>query len=472
MRKSPFYFLKEKADHYLAKQYGSTMFSHKEIMNMLFPLILDMFFITAISMLTTSMISTSSQESVAAVSMINPIATLVLCLMNAIAAGGTVIVAQYKGRGIQDKINEAAGHTLFITIGIAVVICFIMITFASPIVHLLYGHAEPIVLSKANRYLSGVSVSLLIYAIYSAVFAIFRGLGETKICLNLTLYINVSYFIFSYVLINLLKLDIYGTIWSLILARLLGSCVCIYYLFLRKNRMIHLKVKEIFAFDLQVFKSMLKISIPFGSEQLFFYGGTILVQKYMVDLGTASVAANAIATSLFSIVYSAPMAVGNLATTVIGQCMGAGKKDLVRWYGKKLIVLSTVLALISIVIFIPLMPWFIGLFHPEQGTIPLVSRLLWIAMIPMLFFWPMSNVMPYTLRSAGDATYPSVVSLITMWAIRVGAGYVAAIPLGYGIEGVWVCMSFEWVVRTVLFWIRYRGNQWLSKETIEPTKDV
>lgn len=466
MSKNPFKTIKAKVDHHLSKQYGSTMFSHKEIMNMLLPLILDMFFITAINMLTTSMISSSSQESVAAVSMINPIATLVLCLLNAIAAGGTVIVAQYKGRGIEDKINEAAGHTLCITIGLAIAICALLILFASPIVTLLYGHADPLVVSKAHEYLSGVSVSLVIYSVYSAVFAIFRGLGENKICLNLTLYINVSYFIFSYILINILKLDIYGTIWALILARLLGSFVSIYHLFLSKKRMLHLKAKEIFTFHMQVFQSMLKISIPFGSEQLFFYGGTILVQKYMVDLGTASIAANAIASSLFALAYFAPIAVGNLATTVIGQCMGAGKKDLVRWYGKKLIVLSTFLTLISIAIFIPLIPWLTSLFHPEQETIPLIRKLLLIAIVPMPFFWPMSNVMPYTLRSAGDATYSSIVSLVTMWVIRVGAGYIVAIPLGYGIEGVWVCMSLEWVVRTVLFFIRYKDDKWLNKKTI------
>ena len=466
MSKNPFKTIKAKVDHHLSKQYGSTMFSHKEIMNMLLPLILDMFFITAINMLTTSMISSSSQESVAAVSMINPIATLVLCLLNAIAAGGTVIVAQYKGRGIEDKINEAAGHTLCITIGLAIAICALLILFASPIVILLYGHADPLVVSKAHEYLSGVSVSLVIYSVYSAVFAIFRGLGENKICLNLTLYINVSYFIFSYILINILKLDIYGTIWALILARLLGSFVSIYHLFLSKKRMLHLKAKEIFTFHMQVFQSMLKISIPFGSEQLFFYGGTILVQKYMVDLGTASIAANAIASSLFALAYFAPIAVGNLATTVIGQCMGAGKKDLVRWYGKKLIVLSTFLTLISIAIFIPLIPWLTSLFHPEPETIPLIRKLLLIAIVPMPFFWPMSNVMPYTLRSAGDATYSSIVSLVTMWVIRVGAGYIVAIPLGYGIEGVWVCMSLEWVVRTVLFFIRYKDDKWLNKKTI------
>lgn len=226
--------LKSKLDGFLNAQFSSTMFSHQEIFKMLLPLILDMFFINVINMLTTSMISSSSEASVAAVSMINPITTMVLCLLNAIAAGGTVVVAQYKGRGNQEQINEASGHTLSVTVGIAVGICALLILFASPLVHVLYGKAEPLVVSKSIEYLVGVSISLLFYSLYSAIFAIFRGLGEAKICLNLTIYINVAYFIFSYIFINMMHLDVFGTSLALILARLLGSGVSAYHLFLKK----------------------------------------------------------------------------------------------------------------------------------------------------------------------------------------------------------------------------------------------
>lgn len=458
--------MKSRLGGFLNAQFSSTMFTWQEIFKMLLPLILDMFFINVINMLTTSMISSSSQASVAAVSMINPITTLILCLLNAIAAGGTVVVAQYKGRGDTVRINEAAGHTLLITVGVSLIICSLLIVFASPVVHFLYGNADPLVITKSVQYLSGVSISLIVFSVYSAIFAIFRGLGETKVCLNLTIIINVSYFIFSFLFINILKLDILGTVLALILARILGAAVSFFYLFLKKKRLLYLKLKDIFRFDAGIFYSMLKISIPFGSEQLFFYGGSILVQKYMVELGTASIAANAIATALFGLAYAAPYAVGNLATTVIGQCVGAGKRDLARWYGKKLIYLGTGLVILSLIVFIPLMPWLLNAFHPDPDTVPLILRLMWIAIIPMPFFWPMSNIMPYTLRSAGDAVYSSVVSLITMWAIRVFAGYIAAIPLGFGIEGVWVCMSFEWVVRFFLFLARFKGKAWLNKQTI------
>ena len=455
-----------KIKNFLSKQLSSSMFTYSEILGMLAPLILDMFFINAISMLTTSMISSSSQESVAAVSMINPITTLVLCMLNAIAAGGTVVVAQYKGRKDAVRIVDASGHTISVTCTIAVLVCSLLAIGASPVVHFLYGGADPLVIQKSIEYLFGVSISLIIYAVYSAIFAIFRGLGETKICLHLTIYINVSYFLLSLVFINLLHMDIQGTVLALLLARLFGAFSSIYYLFRKKNRILYIRVRDIFQVDCSILHAMFKISIPFGSEQLFFYGGTILAQKYMVPLGTASIAANAIGSSLFGMAYAAPYAVANLATTVIGQCVGAGKKELARRYGIKLIYIGTVLVLLSLCLFIPLMPWLLQFFHPEAATIPMIYRLLWIAIIPMPFFWSVSNIMPNILRSAGDAVYSSVVSMITMWGIRVTAGYIAAIPLGLGVVGVWVCMSLEWVVRSILFYLRFRGEKWLNMHTI------
>lgn len=458
--------MKTKFTNFLDKQFSSELFSAREIFKMLLPLILDSFFICAIGMLTTSMISSSGETSMAAVSMINPVSTLVVCIITSLSAGGTVVVAQYKGKGEIEKIREAAGHTLTLTVLLSVICCSVFIVFADPIVHLLFTGAEPEVLSKAVTYLTGVCVSIIIFSAYSGIFAIFRGLGETQICLHLTVLINAAYFIFSFIFINICKLDILGTIFAFILARLLGSLFALYHLFWRKKRLIHLSSRHLLHFDGSIIRSMLKIGIPFVSEQIFFYGGTILVQKYMVALGTQMLAANAITNSLFSLVYAATMAVGNLSTTIIGQCVGAGKRDLARKYGMKLVHLGTAMAILSILVFIPLMPLLLRFYHPDPAIQPLIIKLLCIAIIPMPLFHSMSNVMPYVLRSAGDAMYSSVLSLITMWAIRVGAGYVAAISLGFGLEGIWFCMVLEWMVRAIFFYARSRGTKWLSKNTI------
>ena len=64
------------------------------------------------------------------------------------------------------------------------------------------------------------------------------------------------------------------------------------------------------------------------------------------------------------------------------------------------------------------------------------------------------------MRSAGDASYASYFSLVTMWVVRVGLGYLMAIPMGLGLEGVWIAMCTEWAVKTVAFGQRFRGEKW------------
>ena len=63
----------------------------------------------------------------------------------------------------------------------------------------------------------------------------------------------------------------------------------------------------------------------------------MLVQVYIAKLGTASVAANAVSTRSFSVLYAAPSAVATLAVTIVGQCIGAGEKTLARRYGRSMV---------------------------------------------------------------------------------------------------------------------------------------
>ena len=81
---------------------------------------------------------------------------------------------------------------------------------------------------------------------------------------------------------------------------------------------------DIFHIDWGILRSVFKVGIPFAVEQIFFNGGSLIVQTYIVNLGTESVAANAVANSSFAIIYSAGLAVGTLAITIVGQCIGAG----------------------------------------------------------------------------------------------------------------------------------------------------
>lgn len=452
-----------KVDLFLERQFGSMLFTYKKIFMMLIPLILDQFFINIIGLVTTAMISSSSQESVSAVSMINPLSLIIWAVFSAISVGGTVVVAQYKGSGNEAKIKDAAGQVMLATFLVAIVSCVILVGFSDVLVNRMFGAADPIVINKARGYLIGVAISQIFLSLYMGAFAVFRGMGATKICLRLTIIINVIHLLASMLFLNVMYLDIFGTTLSLNIARLIGSVVAVWIL-MRPKSILRIYPQNIFKIHRPILKSVFKIGIPFALEQVFFNGGSMIVQTYIVHLGTINIAANAIANSAFSILYSAGLGVGILATTIVGQCIGADDDALARYYGIKMVRLGTVFSLASIIVLFPLMPVILNLYQAPEETLSIIYRLLLIGIIPMPFFWSYSYVMPCVLRSAGDATFSSMVSLITMWVVRVGLGYIFTITLGFGVQGVWICMGFEWAVRALIFYLRYQSGVWLSKK--------
>lgn len=446
---------------YLSKKFDSPLFNTKQIFSMLAPLIMDSFFVCAIGVLTTAMISSSSQESVSAVSLVSPLYLMVYAVYNAVSAGGTVVVAQFKGKGDDEGMKKAAGQLILVAPLSAIVACTLLVVFADPLVHMLFGGVDEAVLEKAEQYLIGIAISMVFLAVYMSGFAVFRGLGETKCCLHLTILINLLHFVASFVFINMMHLDILGSVLSLNLARLVGAAASMWML-LSPRSILRVKAQHIFQWDKIILKEIFRIGIPYGMEQIFMNGGSMLVQIYIAKLGTVSVAANAVTNSIFSLLYAAPAAVGTLAITVVGQCIGAGDRDLARRYGKSMLWLCTLLTVASLAVGLPLMPLILKMYQAPANTVSMIYSVLAIAAVCMPFFWPASNTLPAIMRSAGDASYSSYFSLVTMWVIRVGLGYLLAIPLKLGIQGVWLGMCIEWAVKTLAFTHRFRGEKWLS----------
>ena len=133
--------------NYLSKKWNSPYFTYGQIFAMLLPLILDQFFISVINLLTTAMISSSSQESVSAVSLVSPIYMMIYAVFNAVSSGGTVIIAQYKGQGDKRSMEKAAELIVYSTTLTAVILSAVFIIFARPIINAMLSDAPYLLFS-------------------------------------------------------------------------------------------------------------------------------------------------------------------------------------------------------------------------------------------------------------------------------------------------------------------------------------
>lgn len=450
---------------YFEKRYNSNQFTYQQIFKMLGPLIIDSFFVFFIGTLTASLISSSSESSMAAVALASPICMIATSFLFAICNGGTIIVAQYKGKGDESQVKKSAGQVVLVTFLVATFSCFLLIIFANPLINLFFSKIDLEVRQKAINYLIGYSLSLIPFSIFNGIFNVLRGVGDTKVCLRLTVIINVVCLVANILFINVLKMDILGTALALIIARIIGGIVALIVI-LKPNGMLNLSFKDILNFNFDMQKSIVKMGIPFAIEQIFFQVGFMLCQVYMAPLGQSVIAANSIASSISNLIYGIGFGVSTLAITIVGQCIGASDIENARRYGKNITRLGTIIMIIAIVIIYPLSPFILKLFHPEANTLTLINQAFLIGIIPIPFVWSLSYVMPSVLRAAGDANYTSIVSLVAMWIMRVGLGYILSIPLGLGLNGVWISMGAEWACRGIIFYIRFKGSKWLKKKVI------
>lgn len=455
----------KKLDSYMDKQLTGNTMNYKQVLSIFIPILIDQAFIVGLSMLNTIMISSSGVAAVSAVGMVDTINIFLLNVFIAIATGGTVVVAQYKGNGNEEMVKKSIEQTISAVGLIAFVISAIVIIFHNPILNILFGEAEKAVLDNARIYLIGSCISFTFIAIVEAVCGVLRGIAQSKPSMMLSLVMNILYVILNLIFIVVFDMGIMGMVISLIVSRAIAMFISIIYIVSDKN--LQIRFLDIIKIDLNIQRKVLYIGIPCAAEQLFFNGGKLLTQTFIVQLGTYAIAVNTISnviTNLFQIVAnSLCLAI----VTVVGQCIGHGDVEDARKYIKSFLKITAISYIIVVGILLPFYPFIVQLFSPPQEIVGTIFIVVAITGVFAPFLWPASFVIPSALRAAGDSKFPFVVSLLTMWLFRVVLGYVLGIVLPFGITGVWIAMIAEWAIRSMIFYKRYQGTKWYQHQLIE-----
>ena len=451
----------KKMNAWLEDAFTSEVFTYRQLRGMFFTLIVVQFFIVFINMLSTAMVSSTGEAAIAAANMVGSINSIVALVFNAFAIGGSSVVARAKGHGDAHGIRHAIGGTIAMCGTTALTLGVVLITLAHVLVNTLYPAAEPLLIEYSIRYMRLIAISFIPYAIFNAVFNAFRSLGDTKSSLLLTIVINVVHLVCSFTFINIMKMGITGAGLSYIVARVIGATLALTWLLLIHNEH-HIRPKHLLHFSKRITHEIVSLGLPIASESALFQGGMLLVQIYLARLTTTDLAAHGVANSVLMLYNVTGNAVTSLASTVCGQCFGAGLYVLVRKYCQKLVAVGRFILLATCAIIIPLLPALLMMYQPSEQATPIIYTCLLIASVGMPTIWSDGYITPMALRAAGDVMYSTVVSGVSLFVGRSAIGYVLTIVVGLGVPGVWLGMMVEWLVRAILLRHRVKGDKWLS----------
>lgn len=441
------------------------LFTNKDLFRLLIPLVIEQFLAVAVGMADSIMIASVGESAVSAVSLVDSIIILIINVFAALATGGAVVAGQYIGQRQYDKAKIAGEQLLIFSAIFSIGIMVIMYIGKGFILNVVFGGIEPDIYAHANTYLLITFASIPFIAIYNSGAALFRTMGNSRITMITSLIMNIMNVFGNAFLIYVVKMGVEGVAIPTLISRMVAA-IMIVALLKNEELIIHISKKFRFKLDRNMVKNILKIGVPNGIENSMFQLGKILLLSVIAGFGTVSITANAVANSVTSFQVLPGAAIGLGLITVISQCVGANDYEQVRYYTKKLLIIAYISILAMNIVIISLNPYIIKAYNLSLETGVLASKVIIFYGICASLIWPLSFTLPNSLRASNDVRYTMIVGVGSMWIVRIGFGIILSKYLNMGMFGVWVAMIIDWVVRTMFFVTRHRGNKWGNKEKL------
>ena len=386
------------------------MFTNKMIADLLIPVVLEQLLNSIMGTADTMMVSNVGSAAISAVSLVDSINVLVIQAFSALAAGGAIVCAQYIGQKNVKRANESARQVLFIITAISVVISLICLVFQKPMLRLIFGSVEAEVMRASEIYFFYTALSFPFIAAYDSAASIFRAQDNTKGPMLISMISNVMNIAGNAMLIWGFHMGVAGAALATLISRVF--CAVVVLAQLRQDRQPivvrdYLKIRP----DFRMIRRILSIGIPSGVENSMFQLGKLAIQSSVSTLGTVAIAAQAMTSILENLNGIAAIGVGVGLMTIVGQCIGAGRKDEAVYYIKKLCMIAEVILIISCLsVFVLTKPITILGGMEKESADMCIHMTMWITIVKPLV-WIMAFIPGYGMRAAGDVKFSMLTSV-------------------------------------------------------------
>lgn len=366
-----------------------------------------------------------------------------------IGTGFCVLVAQHIGAKENGKARDVLRQALVVCLLFSLCVCALCTSIHSVLPVWLGGKGD--VISQASSYFLIWSLTVPVMQVYHLSNGMLRCSGNMTVPMAMGILmcgLDVG--------LNCLLIPRYG-VTGAAMATSLSACICATvstaYLLLGSPE---LRLKGTFGrirLEWDIIKRALRIGLPMAVEHIVFCGAQIVSTLIVAPLGTVAIAANTIGITVESLCYMPGYGIGEAATTLIGQSVGAKRYDLVNSFSiLTMAVGMTVMTLLGIVmyIFAPELMAFMSIDTAVQAVGTEALRIEAYAE-PMYA----ASIVAYGIFvGVGDTLVPCVMNLLSIWIVRIPLAWLLASRMG--LQGVWLAMCIELCVRGLIFIIRLR----------------
>lgn len=437
------------------------LFSNKDLKKLIIPLIIEQILVIAVGMADIVMVAGIGEAAVSGVSLVDTVNILIINIMGALATGGAVTAGHYLGQKDTESAGRSAWQLILFSGLLAIAITILFIAFHDFMLRKVFGSISSEVMQSAKTYLLITALSFFPLAIYNAGGALFRAMGNSKVTMWVSAIMNVINIAGNAIMIYGMKMGVAGAAIPTTLSRIVAA-VIIFIMLFNKKRLIHLNGHVTWKLQKSMIKKILYVGIPNGLENSLFQLGKILLLSLVSTIGTAAIAANAVANTIALFNILPGIAIGYAQLSTVSICIGANDATQAKYYTNKLLKITYIgMLFLSALIFFTAGD-LLKIYGLSQETEQLAIEVIRFHAIMVLVSWVPSFSTPNSFRAAGDVMIPMVIAIASMWIFRIGTAYILTGYFGMGLMGVWIAMTIDWTFRAICYTYRYQTGRWLG----------
>ena len=423
-----------------------------------YPAIIAQLSIVLMQYIDTSMVGHLGAAAGASIGLVSTCMWLLGGFCSACGSGFSVQVAHLIGANDFKAAREVLRQGLLSALVFSGAIGLIGMAVAGPLPYWLGGTAE--IASDSTKYFFIVAACMPFMQIDWMCASMLQVSGNMKVPSYLNMGMCVLDVCFNYLFIYVLDMGVVGAAIGTGLAEIITAGAMLYFAVVRSPELNLLQDKGTFRPTRKVLGKAFGIGGPMALQNILIRGGYIASTVIVAPLGTIAIAANTFAITAESFCYMPGYGIADAATALVGQSVGAGRKELAKRFAWITNLLGMgIMGLLAILMY-AFAPQLMGMLTPDTDVIGLGARCLRIEAFAELGY-AASIVIYGAFVGAGDTKWPSIMNFTSMWLVRIlPAIFLVKI---YGLTGFWIAMATELTFRGIIFLVRLTRGRWLKQ---------
>lgn len=453
------------------KKYIGIRAFYKAVLAVALPIMIQNGITNFVSLLDNIMVGMVGNEQMTGVSIVNQLIFVFNLTMFGAVSGIGIFTAQFHGSKNTDGVRNTFRFKLIVGTVITVIGIGIMI-FAGDLLISLYlrgeGTPEEIALSAkyAKEYLMIMIFGLLPFALTSAYSGTLRETGETVLPMKagiLAVLVNLVFnAILIYGLFGLPSLGSAGAAIATVLSRYVEASIIIIWTHTHKSRnKFIVGAYRSFRLPSALVVQMTKKGLPLLLNEMFWSGGmAILTQCYSLH-GYDVVSAVNISSTIANVFNVSFIAMGSAIGIIIGQLLGAGKKEEAVDTDRKLIVFSVLLCTAVGLIMAATSPFFPNIYKTSPEIRTLASELILVTAVCTPIS-ALANACYFTLRSGGKTFITILFDSCFVCVVTVPMAFLLKLFTPIPIVPLYFCCHAIDILKCVVGLIMIKKGIWIN----------